>query len=108
MAFPSIGDAIKDPEKAARMAEALKALGHPVRLRIMASLAARGEVTVSDLAEELGLPQAIVSQQLGRLRLAGQVRVRPNRGFRYYSLVATETVSLLECLVRCCDAMTSR
>lgn len=95
---------IQDPVKAARVAEALKTLGHPVRLRIMACLATRGEMTVSDLVRELALPQALVSQQLARLRLGGLIRVRPEGGYRYYALTATEAVDLLDCLVRCCEA----
>ncbi len=104
---PTMNEVLKDPHKVARMAEALKALGHPIRLRIMACLAIRGEVTVCDLARELGLPQAVVSQQLARLRLGGQIRVRPSHGYRYYSLVVPETIALLDCLTRCCEA-TSR
>ncbi len=108
MAPLTMAEAMEDMDKVERMAETLKALGHPVRLRIMAYLAFRGEGTVSDLAKKLGLPQAIVSQQLARLRLSGQIRVRPDRGFRYYSLATRETASLLECLVRCCHALHGR
>lgn len=107
MAPATIREAIQDSDKVLRMAEALRTLGHPIRLRILACLATRGEMTVLELARELGLPQAIVSQQLARLRLGGQVRVRSGGGFRHYSLVMTETVMLLECLARCCEA-TSR
>ena len=44
-----------------------KALGHPVRIRILEVLV-RGERSVQELQEKLGLAQSVVSQQLGVLR----------------------------------------
>ncbi|NOZ02679.1 MAG: helix-turn-helix transcriptional regulator [Deltaproteobacteria bacterium] len=84
------------------MSEGLKALGHPTRLRIMACLAVMGEQSVSDLCRELDMPQALVSQQLARLRLSGQIKVRPHGGYRYYSVVVAEMIELLSCIVHCC------
>lgn len=104
MASKGICEAVKDEAKAVKMAEVLKALAHPIRLRIMALLASRGEASVTEITKELGLPQAIVSQQLGRLRLSAQVRVSSRGGFRYYSLATKEASDLLECLLRCCEA----
>lgn len=47
--------------------EKLKALGHPVRLRIAIALLEK-EFAVSALCEELELPQAALSQHLSILR----------------------------------------
>jgi DNA-binding transcriptional ArsR family regulator len=44
-----------------------KALAHPVRIRILEVLV-RGERSVQELQEALGLGQPVVSQQLGVLR----------------------------------------
>jgi DNA-binding transcriptional ArsR family regulator len=44
-----------------------KALAHPVRIRIL-ELLVRGERSVQELQETLGLAQPVVSQQLGVLR----------------------------------------
>jgi DNA-binding transcriptional ArsR family regulator len=44
-----------------------KALAHPVRIRIL-ELLVRGEQSVQELQETLGLAQPVVSQQLGVLR----------------------------------------
>jgi ArsR family transcriptional regulator len=79
----------------------LKALGHPARLRLVATLSASGEQSVTDLCGRLGLPQALVSQQLGILRLHGLVVVRRTGGFRYYSLAVPEIADLLSCMARC-------
>jgi DNA-binding transcriptional ArsR family regulator len=50
-----------------------KAVGNPVRLRIVAALC-EGEENVGGLAERLDLKQAIVSQQLRILRMSGLVK----------------------------------
>ncbi|WP_371395537.1 ArsR/SmtB family transcription factor [Fretibacter rubidus] len=52
-----------------RIANALKVLGHPERLRILALLA-RGELTVSELTQILGLSQPRVTQYINSLESA--------------------------------------
>ncbi len=53
-----------------KKAEIHKALGHPVRLEIALALAEK-PWCVCDLAQELGLRQPYLSQQLAYLRRAG-------------------------------------
>ena len=52
-----------------------KALADVNRLRIVQRLAL-GDATVSELIEQVGLSQPLVSWHLGRLRLAGLVETR--------------------------------
>ena len=56
-------------------AEFFKALGHPVRIRILEILVA-GERSVQELQEALHLDQPIVSQQLAMLRAKSIVKAR--------------------------------
>jgi len=56
-----------------RIADRLKALADPMRLRLLHELKA-GEVCVGDLAARVGGTQANVSKHLGVLRNAGLVR----------------------------------
>ena len=56
-------------------AEFFKALGHPVRVRILEILVG-GERSVQELQEALALEQPVVSQQLAMLRAKNIVRVR--------------------------------
>ena len=56
---------IKDYQKDS---EVLKALGHPLRLRIIDGLISQGECNVKLIVEELKMPQATVSQHLGILK----------------------------------------
>ncbi len=51
-------------------AELLKALGHPVRLKIAAGILCN-ECNVNKIVEHLQMPQSTVSQHLGVLRKAG-------------------------------------
>ena len=51
-------------------AEILKALGHPIRLKIAAGLCAK-ECNVKNIWECLSLPQATVSQHLALLKSKG-------------------------------------
>ena len=60
-----------------RESEVLKALGHPVRLRIVAGLMEqRDGCNVNKMVTRLGLPQSSVSQSLAILRHAGVLEYR--------------------------------
>ena len=49
----------------------LKALGHPLRLKIVEMLLLGENCNVNDIVERLKLPQSTVSQHLGLLRNKG-------------------------------------
>ena len=66
-------------------AELCKTFSDPKRLIIIAELRS-GEKAVGDLAQALGLSQAVVSRQLGILRDKGVVRPRREGTNVYYSL----------------------
>jgi DNA-binding transcriptional ArsR family regulator len=68
-----------------RMADILKALGHPVRVQILEVLLAEGESCVCHLEAALGQRQAYVSQQLAVLRSAGLVVDRRDGLNIYYA-----------------------
>lgn len=87
-------------DRAQHLAEMLKALAHPIRLRIIALLC-RGKRHVSGLSEELGAPQAIISQQLRILRMKNLVRVERCNGFAYYRLGEPRLKSLVRCMEGC-------
>jgi DNA-binding transcriptional ArsR family regulator len=56
-------------------AEFFRALAHPIRIRILEQLV-RGEHSVQELQERLGLEQPVVSQQLAVLRAKQIVSAR--------------------------------
>lgn len=65
------------------LVEALKALAHPVRLRIMQALAG-SERNVGEIDEAAAIGQPTLSQQLAVLRNAGLVRTRKDAKLVYY------------------------
>ena len=83
-----------------RIAEVLKALGHPLRLHIVEILA-HGEACVGTIQNELDASQSTVSQQMTVLRSAGVVYVRKEANKRFYSLANPNLVTLLSCLEKC-------
>jgi DNA-binding transcriptional ArsR family regulator len=89
-----------DEGKATRVVEVLKAVAHPLRIRIVAILCQRQE-HVNGLAEELGVPQAIVSQQLRILRLKNLVAATRADGFAHYRLAEPHLRDLVCCMERC-------
>ena len=78
-------------------ADLLKALGHPLRLRIV-TLLARGREHVGALAERLDIPQAITSQQLRILRMSGLVAATRENGQAVYRLIDPRVVRLIRCM----------
>jgi ArsR family transcriptional regulator len=66
---------VPDEQESARLAAAFRALGDPVRLRLLGLLltAAEGEVCACDLAVPVGRSQPTVSHHLKVLREAGLV-----------------------------------
>jgi DNA-binding transcriptional ArsR family regulator len=91
---------LNNRDRAAVLAEMLKAIAHPLRLSLLALLR-DGERTVSDMARELETPQAVVSQQLRILRMAGLVSADRRDGFAHYSLSEPRVVDLLACMEGC-------
>ncbi len=82
-------------------AEMLKALAHPVRLRLLAELV-QEEECVCHLALLIERPQPYISQQLAALREAGLVVDRRDAQRVYYRVANQEVAELLraaDCLV---------
>ncbi|BDG06037.1 ArsR/SmtB family transcription factor [Anaeromyxobacter oryzae] len=89
-----------DPDRAGHVAEVLKAVAHPLRLRIVALLC-EGEENVTALADKLEASQAIVSQQLRILRSHGLVAASREGGFATYRLVEQNLRGLVRCMEKC-------
>ncbi len=83
-----------------QLSEIMKSLGHPVRLRIVDLLAHEANY-VGALAEQVGVSQAILSQQIAILRTRGLVRRRREAGRAVYSLAEPHLRELVGCLKQC-------
>jgi DNA-binding transcriptional ArsR family regulator len=92
-----------DAARATEVADILKAVAHPLRLRIVAILCAE-EISVNALAARLGASQAIVSQQLGILRMHRLVAAARQNGHATYRLLEPRLRDLVRCVEGCARA----
>lgn len=86
-------------DKAGDVANFLKAMGHDGRLTILCHLRT-GPKSVTELENLLSSRQAVVSQQLARLRLEGMVSARRDGQAIYYSLLDPKVAEVIEVLAR--------
>jgi DNA-binding transcriptional ArsR family regulator len=82
----------------------LTAIGHPLRLRIIAELA-DGRVHVSELARRLGMSRPLLYMHLDRLEKAGLVTGQlelseDGKAMKYFELVPFEVRVTAETVVR--------
>ncbi|OIJ64273.1 ArsR/SmtB family transcription factor [Streptomyces mangrovisoli] len=84
---PSLSAAPLDEDRAADLAKLFKALGDPVRLRLMSMIASRGdggEVCVCELTPAFDLSQPTISHHLKLLRQAGLIDCERRGTWVYY------------------------
>lgn len=89
-----------DPRVIDAAAEVIKMLGHPLRLRLVEALEG-GEKTVRELTDLLDVEQAIVSQQLIKMRGKGIVDGRRVGVNVYYSIDNPRVLKILNCIRGC-------
>lgn len=77
----------------------LKALSHETRLLILCILS-NGERTVSEIEQFLGLQQAVVSQQLARLRMENILQTRREGRQIYYRIADPQLNELISVLYK--------
>lgn len=80
------------------LAQTLKALSDPIRLRIVLLLQAEGELCVCDLMAVLGAPQSTVSRHLAYLKRSCWVDTRRDGVWVYYQLSQDSCVICRELL----------
>jgi DNA-binding transcriptional ArsR family regulator len=88
------------------MIDELKAIAHPLRLRILEVLR-QGERNVGEIEEAAGIGQPSLSQQLGVLRKAGLVETRKEAKLVYYRLGEDALARLADLLARLVPQSTS-
>jgi len=86
-----------------RVARTLKAVAHPLRLRIIETLRS-GEHSVGEIVQAVGAKPAFTSQQLGLMRDRGIVDCRRDGAHVYYRLANQHVLKVIQCIRRSCDA----
>src|SRR3990167_3544399 len=75
-------------------AQAIKAIAHPLRLKILCVLGDK-EVSVQDIVENVGTSQSNISQHLAILRDKGVLRTRKDANRVYYRVGDPRTLKLI-------------
>lgn len=73
-------------EKLRESSEILRALAHPLRMKILEFIDQNEEINVNKIYNTLHLEQSITSQHLRILRMAGLVETQREGKYIYYSL----------------------
>ncbi|MFF0725161.1 ArsR/SmtB family transcription factor [Streptomyces sp. NPDC004134] len=99
---PELTAAPLSEEKATNLAKAFKALGDPVRLRLLSMIASEegGEVCVCNLTPAFDLSQPTISHHLKLLREAGLIAGERRGTWVYYRLIPETTDRLAALLAR--------
>ena len=82
----------------ARKAELLKALSHPLRLRIVRGLLINGCRNVGCMEANTGQSQSCISQHLMRLKAAGVVKAARSGNEVYYEIANPEVAAVIAAL----------
>lgn len=77
-----------------RASRSLKAMSHPLRLKILCTLGGQ-EVSVQDIVEHVGTSQSNISQHLAILRDKGILASRKDANRVYYRVSDSRTLRLI-------------
>lgn len=92
MPLSSLIDHEPDIERAAK---AIKAIAHPLRLKVLCLLGDK-ELSVQDIVECCGTSQSNISQHLAILRDKGVLSTRKEANFVFYRIHDPRTLKLVE------------
>jgi ArsR family transcriptional regulator len=93
MNYP-ISDMMQHEEQVETAARALKAISHPLRLKILCVVGGE-EVCVQDIVDAVGTSQSNISQHLAILRDKGVLTTRKDANRVYYRVADQRTLQLI-------------
>ena len=85
---------IADQEHIEIAARSLKAIAHPLRLKVLCVLGS-DEICVQDIVEAVGTSQSNISQHLAILRDKGVLQTRKDANRVYYRVADQRTLQLI-------------
>ncbi len=85
---------IDKDEHIEQASRAMKAMSHPLRLKILCVLGDR-EISVQEIVDAVGTSQSNISQHLAILRDKGVLRTRKDANRVYYRVGDTRTLKLI-------------
>ncbi|MBL8491462.1 MAG: winged helix-turn-helix transcriptional regulator [Rhodocyclaceae bacterium] len=90
----AIHEFIAKQEHVETAARALKAISHPIRLKILCVVGGQ-EVCVQDIVEAVGTSQSNISQHLAILRDKGVLQTRKDANRVFYRVADARTLQLI-------------
>jgi ArsR family transcriptional regulator len=90
----SMDNLFASDEDVDRASRSLKAMSHPLRLKILCTLGAQ-EVSVQEIVEQVGTSQSNISQHLAILRDKGILASRKDANRVYYRVSDFRTLKLI-------------
>jgi DNA-binding transcriptional ArsR family regulator len=94
MSSPVLSDLVDQTEQIEIAARALKAISHPLRLKILCIVGDQ-EVCVQDIVEAVGTSQSNISQHLAILRDKGVLTTRKDANRVFYRVADQRTLQLI-------------
>ena len=91
---PSLDTLFTGDEDIDRASRSLKAMSHPLRLKILCTLGDQ-EVSVQDIVEQVGTSQSNISQHLAILRDKGILAARKDANRVFYRVSDQRTLKLI-------------
>lgn len=91
----AISELMNKEEDIERASRSLKAMSHPLRLKILCTLGDQ-EVSVQDIVESVGTSQSNISQHLAILRDKGILASRKDANRVYYRVGDGRTLRLID------------
>jgi ArsR family transcriptional regulator len=85
---------IEDDEQIEQASRAMKAMSHPLRLKILCVLGEH-EVSVQDIVDAVGTSQSNISQHLAIMREKGVLRTRKDANRVYYRVGDPRTLEVV-------------
>jgi DNA-binding transcriptional ArsR family regulator len=85
---------IENEADIAQAAQAMKAIAHPLRLKVLCVLA-DGELSVQDIVERVGTTQSNISQHLSIMRDKGVLYTRKDANRVYYRIDDPRIIKLV-------------
>ncbi len=92
---------IVDAEKLQYAADIMKAIAHPVRIRIIELLEQKEKMNVGEFMEALDEEQAVISHHLIRMKDRGILHSEKEGKFRYYRIAEKEITGIIHCISNC-------
>ena len=83
------------------MAEVLKVISHPLRLRIIELLESEKPLCVGDILSQLDVEKSLLSHHLNKMKDKGILEAHRQGRKKYFRLAFKEITKIFDCLEQC-------